>query len=67
MSRASVEVDREIAPQAADILGAKTLRDTVGASLREVANAKRRIELIALLADADRFDLSRAVEAWDGD
>lgn len=67
MSKTSVEVDRDIADQAADILGTTTLRDTIDASLREIVNAKRRLELIALLQDPDRFDLDSASDAWGGD
>ena len=67
MGKTSVEVDRDIASQAADILGTTTLRDTIDASLREIVNAKRRLELIALLRDTDRYDLDSADDAWGGD
>ncbi len=67
MSKTSVEIDRDIASQAADILGTTTLRDTIDASLREIVNAKRRLELIALLSDPNRFDLDGGEDAWGGD
>lgn len=67
MSKTSVEIDRDIASQAANILGTTTLRETIDASLREVVNAKRRLELIALLQDPGRFDLDAIDGAWGGD
>ena len=67
MSKTSVEIDRDIVSQAADILGTTTLRDTIDASLREIVNAKRRLELIALLGDPERYDLDAARNAWGGD
>jgi Arc/MetJ family transcription regulator len=67
VGKTSVEIDRDIASQAADILGTRTLRDTIDASLREIVNAKRRLELVALLQDADRYDLDSADDAWGGD
>ena len=47
-------------------MGTKTLRDTVDASLREIVNARRRLELIALLSDPERFDLDVLDDAWGG-
>ncbi len=67
MSTTSVEVDGDIAAQAAAILGTTTLRDTIDASLREIVNAKRRLELVALLRDSDRYDLDTVDNAWGGD
>lgn len=63
-AKTSVEVDRDIARQAATILGTTTLRETIDAALREVVHAKRRLELVALLAEEGRFDFSAAEEAW---
>ena len=54
--KTSIEVDRDIAAQAADILGTTTLRDTIDASLREIVNARRQLEVVALLAEEGRFD-----------
>ena len=54
--KTSIEVDRDIAAQAADILGTTTLCDTIDASLREIVNARRRLEVVALLAEEGRFD-----------
>ena len=63
----SVEVDRDIADQAARILGTTTLRDTIDASLREVVNVKRRLELVTLVGEEGRFDFAAAEQAWGGD
>ena len=67
VSKTSVEINRDIAAAAADILGTATLRDTIDAALREIVNARRRLELIALLSEPDRFDFDAAEEAWGGD
>ena len=67
MSKTSVEIDRDIAREAASILGTTTLRDTINASLHEIVNAKRRLELVALLQDPDRYDLDAADAAWGGE
>lgn len=67
MSKTSIDIDRDIARQAAEILGTTTLRETVDASLHEVVDAQRRLGLIALLADPDRFDFSDIDRAWGGD
>ncbi len=53
--------------QAAAILGTRTLRDTIDAALREVVDAKRRLELIALLGEEGRFDFDAAHAAWGAD
>ena len=67
MSKTSVEIDRDIARQAAEILGTTTLRDTIDASLREIVHARLRLELVDLLAQLDRFDFDAADEAWGSD
>ena len=67
MSKISVEIDKDIASQAADILGTTTLRDTIDASLREVVNARRRLELIALLSEPGRYDFDAIDRVWSGD
>jgi Arc/MetJ family transcription regulator len=67
MAKTSVEVDRDIAREAATILGTRTLRETIDASLREVVNAERRLELVALFADEGRFDFGAAEVAWGAD
>ena len=65
--KTSVEVDRDIAAQAAEILGTATLRDTIDASLREIVNSRRRLELVAMLSEEGRFDFEAAERAWGGD
>ena len=67
MSKTSIEIDRDIARQAAEILGTSTLRETVDASLREIVNAKRRLELVELLGEDGRFDFTAAESAWGGE
>jgi predicted nucleic acid-binding protein/Arc/MetJ family transcription regulator len=66
MTKTSVVVDQDIAREAAAILGTKTLRDTIDAALREIVQAKRRLELIALLSTEGRFDFRAAEQAWGG-
>jgi Arc/MetJ family transcription regulator len=66
MAKTSVEIDPDIVRQAADILGTTTLRATIDAALREVVHAKRRLELIAMLAQEGRFDFEIAEGAWGG-
>jgi Arc/MetJ family transcription regulator len=67
VAKTSVEIDRDIARQAAVILGTTTLRDTINASLLEVVHARRRLELIAMLSEEGRFDFEAAQGAWGGD
>lgn len=43
--KTSIDIDRDAADEAAEILGTKTLKDTVDAALREVVNAKHRHDL----------------------
>ncbi len=64
VSKTSVEIDRDIARQAAAILGTTTLRETIDAAMREVVHAKRRLELVALLGEEGRFDFEAAEDAW---
>ena len=67
MAKTSVEIDRDIARQAAAILGTTTLRDTINASMREIVDAKRRLELVAMLSEEGRFDFEAADHAWGAD
>ena len=67
VAKTSIDVDLDIANQAAAVLGTTTLRDTVHASLLEVVNAKRRFEFVALLGEEGRFDFEAAKHAWGGD
>jgi len=66
MPKTSVDVDQDIARQAAEILGTQTLRETIDAALREVVHARRRLELVALLGEEGRFDFDAAEGAWGG-
>lgn len=67
MAKTSVEVDQDIAREAAAILGTKTLRATIHAALLEVVQAKRRLELVALLSQEGRFDFDLVKQAWGAD
>ena len=67
MAKTSIEVDRDIARQAAEILGTSSLRDTVDAALREIVRAQLRQELIRLFSEPGRFDWEAAEHAWGGD
>jgi Arc/MetJ family transcription regulator len=67
MSKTSVEIDQDILCEAAEILGTDTLRATIDAALREVVHAKRRLEVIAVLAQEGRFDFETAEGAWGGE
>ena len=67
MTKTSVEIDRDILRQAATIHGTTTLRDTIDASLHEVVNARRRLELVAMFSDGTRFDFEAAERAWGSD
>ncbi|HUZ78818.1 MAG TPA: type II toxin-antitoxin system VapB family antitoxin [Chloroflexota bacterium] len=67
MSKTSVDVDQDIAREAAALLGTTTLKDTINLALREVLQARRRMQLIALLGDQQRFDFRSAEQAWGGE
>lgn len=67
MSKTSIEIDSDIAREAGEILGTTTLRATVDAALHEVVEARRRLELVALLSEPGRFDFDAAERAWGGD
>ncbi len=66
MSKTSVDVDRDIADRAAEILGTTTLRETIDRSLHEVVDATRRVALLELLGEVGRFDFDAAAQAWGG-
>ncbi|WP_420432262.1 type II toxin-antitoxin system VapB family antitoxin [Candidatus Poriferisocius sp.] len=67
MSKTSIYIDRDIANQAAEILGTTTLRETVNASLLETVLARRRLEALELFSEEGRFDIDAAECAWGGD
>jgi len=48
--KTSIEIDKKVASEAAEILGTKTLRDTVDSALREVIRARLRYELADALS-----------------
>ena len=67
VSKTSIYIDRDIANQAAEILGTTTLRETVNASLLETVLARRRLEALELFSEEGRFDFDAAERAWGGD
>lgn len=67
MAKVSVFVDKDLTQRAAEILGTNTLSETIHASLLEIVNAKRRLELIGLLSQPERFDCDAVETAWGGD
>lgn len=67
MAKVSVLVDDDLAQRAAEVLGTKTLSETIHVSLLEVVNAKQRLEVIGLLSQPERFDFDAAEAAWGGD
>jgi len=48
--KTSIEIDKKLASEAAEILGTTTLRDTVDGALREVIRARLRHELADALS-----------------
>ena len=48
--KTSIEIDKKLASEAAEILGATTLRDTVDSALREVIRARLRHEFADALS-----------------
>jgi Arc/MetJ family transcription regulator len=67
MTKTSVVIDRELARTAQAGLGTKNLREPVDAALRDVVDARRRVELIEVLRQEGRFDFAAAEQAWGGD
>jgi len=49
--KTTVDVDRELAEEAAEILGTKSLKDTVNGALREVVNGELRRQLAEQILD----------------
>jgi len=67
VSKTSIEINRDIASRAAEVLGTSTLRETVNAALEEVVAAQRRLETIRMLSEPGRFNFDAAEKAWGGD
>lgn len=66
VSKTSVEINRDIAAKAAEILGTPTLRETIDAALRDVVDRHRQRLAIQSFAGIE-FDLSVTKHAWGGD
>lgn len=67
MAKTSVEIDRDIAAEAAEILGTTSLRDTIHASMTEVVRLRKTRRLVDLLAEPGRFEFDEIDRAWGGD
>ena len=50
-----------------DIDDVQGVLKTVDASLREIVNARRRLELVALLSEPGRYDFDVLDDAWGGE
>ena len=66
MTKTSIDIDRDIANLAAEILGTTTLRETVNTSLLEIVRARRRLEALEFFSEEGRFDFDAAERAWGG-
>lgn len=66
MAKTSLDIDHGLARRAKEVLGTRTLRETVNAALQDVVDSRRRLELIELLRDPGRFDFDAAESAWGG-
>lgn len=58
--KTSFEIDPAKVDAAREILGTKTLTDTVDAALDEIVKRQRRLELLELLSDPKAFELNNA-------
>jgi hypothetical protein len=56
--KTSFVIDTAKVSAAKDILGTKTLTDTVDAALDELVKRRRRLELLGLLSDPGAFELN---------
>ena len=56
--KTSFEIDTAKVDAAKEILGTKTLTDTVDAALDELVKRRRRLELLGLLSDPAAFELN---------
>lgn len=66
-TKTSVEINRGLARSAGEILGTTTLTSTIDAALRDVVDARTRLEALALLGEEGRFDFSTVDQAWGGE
>lgn len=62
--KTSFEVDTDKVEAAKEILGTRTLTDTVDAALEEIVKRQKRERLIELLSDPDMFDPEIMKGAW---
>lgn len=56
--KTSFEIDTAKVAAAKEILGTKTLTDTVDAALDELVKRRRRLELLGLLSDPGAFEMN---------
>ena len=67
MKKTSVVIDDSLLEQAQDLLGTRSIRDTIDTALREIVRNEARRQEIAALAEMDGLDLANEevmARAW---
>jgi Arc/MetJ family transcription regulator len=59
-------IDRDLVAQVRQILGTKTITETIERALLEVVNRDRREDLVKALSSGDGFDTELIDDAWEG-
>jgi Arc/MetJ family transcription regulator len=59
-------IDRDLVAQVRQILGTKTITETIEKALLEVVNRGRREDLFNALSTGDGFDTELIDDAWEG-
>ena len=58
MKKTSVVIDDNLLEQVQDLLGTRSIRDTIDAALREIVRNEARRQEIAALSEMDGLDLA---------
>lgn len=67
MKKTSVVIDDSLLEQAQDLLGTRSIRDTIDTALREIVRNEARRQEIAALSEMDGLDLANEeimARAW---
>jgi Arc/MetJ family transcription regulator len=67
MKKTSVVIDDSLLEQVQDLLGTRSIRDTIDTALREIVRNEARRQEIAALSEMDGLDLANEeimVRAW---
>ena len=67
MKKTSVVIDDSLLEQVQDLLGTRSIRDTIDTALREIVRTEARRQEIAALAEMDGLDLANEevmARAW---